>query len=334
MTHSTRHLRGVLGAAGLAGILLLAGCDGPQSALDPAGRDAERIARLTLWMAAGALAIWAGVLGLALYAPRAAPAGATRAHTLLIIGGGVVFPFLVLTLLLVYGLAELPRILAPAPPGTLSIDVTGSQWWWRVRYVVPGRAPVELANEIRLPAGRRVNVRLASADVVHSFWVPSIAGKMDLIPGRVNRLALEPTRTGTFRGACAEFCGTSHARMNFVVVVTDGPAFDAWLAAQARPAPPPADGVPARGLQTFFARGCSNCHTIRGTAAAGVSGPDLTHVGGRETIAAGVLPTSPDALRRWVSATELLKPGAHMPAFAHLPEEDLTSLAAYLASLQ
>ena len=204
----------------------------------------------------------------------------------------------------------------------------------RVEYLRPGQEPIELANEIRLPAGRRIDAALKSLDVIHSFWVPSIAGKIDMIPGRVNRIALEPTRIGTYRGACAEFCGTSHARMNLIAVVMHPDAFDEWLAGQAQPAAPPSDSAAQRGEAAFHEHGCSTCHTIRGTAAVGVDGPDLTHVGGRETLAAGLLETRPEEFRRWISSTELLKSGAHMPAFSKLPDETLQSLAVYLAQLQ
>jgi cytochrome c oxidase subunit 2 len=314
--------------------LVLTACGGVQSALDPAGREAERIAQLFFWVTIAAAVIWAAVVALAAYAPRARAPHSARRSTAFIVGGGVVFPVVVLTVHLVYGLAELPPMLAPAPEGSLTIDVSGSQWWWRVRYQAPGQAPVELANELRLPVGHRVNVRLVSADVIHSFWIPSLTGKLDMIPGRVNRLALEPTRTGVFRGACAEYCGTSHARMNFMVVVTEQQEFDAWLAAQAQPASPPSAPLPVRGQAEFFERGCNTCHTVRGTSAHGRSGPDLTHLRSRHTIAAGRLPTGPDEIRRWIAGTELLKPGAHMPAFATLPDDVLTALAAYLAELK
>jgi cytochrome c oxidase subunit 2 len=181
---------------------------------------------------------------------------------------------------------------------------------------------------------RRVTVRLATADVIHSFWIPSIAGKMDMIPGRLNEIGLQPTRTGTFRGACAEFCGTSHARMNFPVVVMTAAAFDAWLAAQARDASPPADPAAQRGQSLFFTHGCNTCHTVRGTVAAGVAGPDLTHVGSRLTLAAGQFPNDREHLARWIRETELLKPGVHMPAFITMPTGDLTALATFLKGLE
>jgi cytochrome c oxidase subunit 2 len=320
-----------------AGALLLAGCGGPQSALDPAGRGAESIADLFWWMTAGAILIWLAVIGLAFYAMRVRPEAHSRRQTnLLIIGGGAIIPTVVLSGLLAYGLALMPPLLAPAPEGSLKIAVTGEQWWWRVRYLTPGGngAAVELANEIRLPIGERVEFHLESPDVIHSFWIPALGGKIDMIPGRSNRLALEPTRTGVFRGACAEYCGTSHALMSFYAVVLEKADFVAWLEHQQKPAQSPAQPLADRGQELFLANGCGACHTVRGTPADGVVGPDLTHVGGRLSLGAGILPNEPDAFLRWIARTEHLKPGVHMPAFGMLPPEDLRALAVYLEGLQ
>jgi cytochrome c oxidase subunit 2 len=319
-----------------AGPLVLAGCIGPQSALDPAGRGAERIADLFWWMTAGAIVIWLAVIGLTFYAIRVRPeAHSRRQANLLIIGGGII-PTVVLTGLRGYGLALMPDLLAPAPEGSLKIAVAGEQWWWRVRYLPPGGngGVVELANEIRLPVGERVEFHLQSPDVIHSFWIPTLGGKIDMIPGRVNRLALEPTRTGVFRGACAEYCGTSHALMNFSVVVLEKEDFARWLAHQAAPAQEPTPPLAAHGQMLFLANGCSACHTIRGTPADGVVGPDLTHVGGRLSLGAGILPNNPEAFLRWIARIDEVKPGVHMPAFGMLPPEDLQALAVYLEGLQ
>lgn len=319
------------------GVLLLAGCSGPQSALDPAGRGAESIADLFWWMTSGAIVIWLGVIGLAFYAVRARPeAHGRRQANLLIIGGGAAIPTVVLTGLLAYGLALMPPLLATAPEGSLKISVSGEQWWWRVRYLTPGGVggSVELANEIRLPVGEPIEFHLESPDVIHSFWVPALGGKVDMIPGRRNRLALEPTRTGVFRGACAEYCGTSHALMSFYVVVLEKADFAAWLEHQQEPAPPPVQPLAERGQELFLANGCGACHAVRGTPADGVVGPDLTHVGGRLSLGAGILPNESDAFLRWITHTEQVKPGVHMPAFGMLPPEDLRALAAYLEGLQ
>ncbi len=324
-------------AAPVAGVLFVAGCEGVQSALAPAGRSAEQIADLFWWMAGGALLVWVIVIGLAIYAIRVRTGAHERRTALFIIGGGAVFPTLVLAGYLVYGLALLPDLIEPAPEGSLQISVSGEQWWWRVRYPAPSggsEAVVELANEVRLPVGEPVDIFLDSPDVIHSFWVPSLGGKIDMIPGRTNRLTLHPTKTGTFRGACAEYCGTAHALMSFYVVVQERAEFDRWLAEQAAPAPAPVAPLAARGQEAFVANGCGACHAIRGTEADGVVGPDLTHVGSRVSLGAGILPNEPDDFFRWIARTESVKPGVHMPAFGMLPEEELRALAAYLNELQ
>jgi cytochrome c oxidase subunit 2 len=335
MTSNARRARAVvlLLASALAG-----SCSGIQSALDPAGREAERMADIFMWMTVSFTIVWLGVVALAMYAPRAGRRtegrGSRRAELTLILGGGVIFPVTVLTLLLVFGLGEVPRILARAPAGNVMLEVEGSQWWWRVRYLRPGTPAIELANEIRLPLNTRVDARLMSSDVVHSFWAPTIAGKMDLIPGRVNVLPLEATRTGTFRGACAEFCGTSHARMNFPVVVMEEAAFDRWLDHQATDAMPPASAEAERGQQLFMLNGCQTCHSVRGVTGRSSAGPDLTHVGSRLTIAAGTLPATRENFRRWIAHTHRIKPEARMPAFHALDDEELDALAVYLEGLQ
>jgi cytochrome c oxidase subunit 2 len=279
--------------------------------------------------------IWLAVIALALYAVRVRPeAHSRRQANVLIIGGGAIIPTVVLAGLLVYGLALTPELLAPAPEGSLKLAVTGEQWWWRVRYMPPGGEAVELANEIRLPVGEHVEFHLESPDVIHSFWIPSLGGKLDMIPGRVTRLTLQSTRTGVFRGACAEYCGTSHALMLFSVVVMEQEDFARWLARQAQPAWEPTSPLAAHGRELFLANGCGACHTVRGTPADGVVGPDLTHVGGRLSLGAGILPNDPDAFVRWIGRTEAVKPGVHMPAFGMLPPEDLEALALYLEGLQ
>ena len=324
-----------LPASVVAAALASAGCGGPLSTLDPAGRGAELIATLFWWMTAGAVVLWLAVVALAVFAIYR-PSGrfSRRTGTLLIVGGGVILPVVVLTGLLVAGLAVLRPLLTPAPEGSLRIAVTGEQWWWRVRYFPPGGPAVDLANEIRLPVGEPVEFRLASTDVIHSFWIPALAGKIDMIPGRVTRLVVEPTRPGVFRGACAEYCGTAHALMSFAVVVLDRDAFARWLARQAEPAPPPGEPLATQGQQVFVASGCGACHTIRGTEARGVVGPDLTHVGGRLTLGAGILPAEPAAFTRWIARTDQVKPGVHMPAFGMLPPDDLRALVAYLQGLR
>lgn len=316
-------------------LLAFAGCAGRQSALAPAGREAEKLAQIFWLMTAGALVVWVATIALALWAVRArAERHNLRRTRMLIVGGGAVVPTIVLTALLVYGLEPIPALVAPAPEGTLKIAVTGEQWWWKVRYMPPGGQETTLANEIRLPVGEQVEFILDSPDVIHSFWIPSLAGKVDMIPGRVTRLVLKPTKTGTFRGACAEYCGASHAWMAFNVVVSEREEFESWLAEQSRPAQAPTEPLAARGRELFSSNGCSACHSIRGTEAGGLVGPDLTHVGSRTSLAAGTLPNEQDDYRRWIAHTDEVKPGVLMPSFQMLADEDLRAIAAYLKGLK
>jgi cytochrome c oxidase subunit 2 len=316
-------------------LLCLTGCSGPQSGLDPAGLAADRIAGLFWWMTGGALLVWAAVVWLTVSAVQGRVAENTEQQArLYVIGGGAIIPTLVLTGLLLYGLGMMPELLAPAPAGSLKITVTGEQWWWRVRYHRPDGDPVELANEIRVPVGEAVEFELDSPDVIHSFWIPSLGGKMDMIPGRRTRLVLHPTRTGTFRGACAEYCGTSHALMAFPVVVMEKAEFTRWFDHQQQPASAPAEALATRGHDLFFLNGCSACHAIGGTDARSVLGPNLTHVGSRLTLGAGIVPNGRAGFIRWIQETDKVKPGVHMPHFGMLPRDDLNALAAYLESLQ
>lgn len=317
-------------------VVVLAGCDSASSALDPAGVEADAIARLFWLMATGAGLVWLAVVAIALYAGRRRddPPDGRRAHRWLIVVGGVIVPTVVLGALLAYGLVLMPRLRAPAPQDGLRIAVSGEQWWWRVTYRPDSAAPVVLANEIRLPVHQRVEFVLTSPDVIHSFWLPALGGKLDMIPGRTTTLVLEPTRTGTFHGACAEYCGTSHAFMRLAVVVMEPAAFSRWLRHQAAPAAPPRDRLARRGEQAFQRNGCGACHAVRGTAAAGVVGPDLTHVGSRLGLAAGTLPNDAGGFERWIAQTHAVKPEALMPEFGMLPEAQLRAIAHYLEGLQ
>lgn len=309
------------------------------SSLVPAGVEAAVVARLFWIMAAGAGVVWLAVMGIALYAVARPEPHEHRVGRWLILGGGVIAPILVLGALLLYGLVLMPRLRElPASEGP-RVAVTGEQYWWRVHYIGFGDNPdddddVTLANEIHLPVGERTRFVLDSPDVIHSFWVPSLAGKVDMIPGRSNTLIIEPTRTGVFRGACAEYCGTSHAHMRFVVVVTTREDFDRWLRAQAAPASPTRTLAQQRGHDAFLRNGCGACHAIRGTSARGAIGPNLTHVGSRLELAAGTLPNDTDAFARWIADAHTVKPEALMPPFTALPPAELRSMALYLDSLQ
>src|SRR5687767_13669422 len=199
--------------------LWLNGCGGVRSALNPAGEAAKEIATLFWWMAALGLIVWISILALTLSAVGASDDVDRESQAKRMILVGAVLPAVLLAGLLAYGLTLLPRLIAAASAGSLRIKVDGEQWWWRVRYQPPNAAPFELANEVRFPIGQPVEFLLESNNVIHSFWIPSLGGKMDLIPGRTNRLVLRPTRTGTFQGMCAEFCGRGHAKMSFQVKV-------------------------------------------------------------------------------------------------------------------
>lgn len=312
----------------------LTSCEGPQSSLVPAGRGASRIAELFWGMTIGFALIWLLVVGLAIYAYYSRREHGAATGKLVIIGGGVVLPVIVLTGLLTYGLAMMPTLLPSDHPPALKIQVIGHQYWWRVRYLRDGQPALELANEIHLPAGELVELQLESRDVIHSFWVPALGGKVDMIPGRTTRLVLEPTKIGIYRGTCAEYCGASHAWMSFHAIVEPPDQFERWLAGQASHSTTSADPAAMKGAAQFLANGCGACHTIRGTAANGVIGPDLTHVGSRQSLAAGALPNDASALRRWIARTAKVKPSVHMPEFGMLPDDTVFALATYLEGLK
>ncbi|WP_420565156.1 cytochrome c oxidase subunit II [Thalassobaculum sp.] len=315
-------------------MLGLGGCTGVQSVLDPAGTDAEVLAHLFWILVSGAVVLWILLNGTFFYVSRMRIRPVShKIGEAVIIGAGIAFPTVLLAVLLSYGLSIMPD--QRAPGDGLTVRVTGEQWWWRVEYLpADGSAPVVSANELRLPVGARTEIKLGAAKVIHSFWVPNLAGKMDMFPGRETRMAVEPTRTGEFRGQCAEFCGTSHALMAFPVVVLPPQEFEAWLAKERADAAEPADAAAARGREVFLAEGCGACHAVRGTPARGRLGPDLTHVGGRRTIGAGTLPASAEAFGQWLARTDHIKPDVRMPTYRDLPEQDLLDLATYLKGLR
>lgn len=329
---SSRRMASRVFRCAAVGITLLSGCAGPQSALDPAGAGAELLANLFWVMAGTSLVIWLIVVGLGIYFYLHPETGSRRKAAITIIGGGVVFPTIVLTVLLAFGLSILPQVIAPAPEGSLTIEVTGYQWWWKVRYLTD--EPVELANEIHLPVGEPIQFILHTADVIHSFWIPSLGGKVDMIPGRQTRLTLHPTRTGTFRGACAELCGTSHALMCFDVVVEDKESFERWLAEQATPAQETLTPTAEQGRDRFLANGCGGCHRIGGTPARGSIGPDLSHVGSRKSLAAATLLNNSKNLQAWIARPDSIKPDVLMPHFHMLPPDEIAAIAAYLEELK
>ena len=287
-----------------------------QSVLSPRGPAAAEIAELSWVLIAGGGAVFLLVIAALVGALWSRPAWLSRERFVIVAGGA--FPVAVLSVLLLYVYSVGERLHAQ-PEAQLRIEVTAEQWWWRVRY--PG---FETANEIRIPAGQSVELVLLSADVIHSFWVPSLAGKVDMIPGRANRLVVSAKEEGVYRGQCAEFCGGPHALMALHVAAQSQSEFDAWRAQQQRPA--------AAGHALFLAR-CAVCHAVRGTDAAGTRGPDLTHVASRLHLAAGTRPNTPADLAAWLADSQHVKPGNLMPSM-RLGAEELQSLAAYLSTLK
>ncbi len=315
-------------------LLITGACSGRQSVLDPAGRDASTLLTLFLVMLVGLVVLWIAVNGMMLFFYKLSPRqyDETTARKL-IIGGGIVFPTVVVAALLAWGLSIMPD--QRAPGDGLRISVTGEQWWWRVEYWPKGAdTPIIAANEIRMPVGARTTFNLTSAYVIHSFWIPALGGKMDMFPGRETMISLEPTEAGVFRGQCAEFCGASHAQMAFEVVTLEPTDFEAWLAQEALPALSPEGSLAQHGEEVFAAQGCGACHAVRGTAAVGQVGPDLTHVGSRKSLGAGILEPTIANIADWIAHTDDLKPEVEMPAYNEMPENDLVALATYLKGLK
>jgi len=305
----------------------------PPPVLDPAGPYSEPVTLLAWALLIGGtliLLVVLAALGIALWGGGALRRrlGGDRAIWL----GGVAFPVVVLTALLIWGLSLTSHLQATAPRGDeMRVRVTGEMWWWRVAYLdAGGRAIFNDANELHIPAGQPVLLELDSADVIHSFWVPQLAGKMDMIPGRRNLLRIQADKPGTYGGQCAEYCGGPHALMGFVVIAHTPESFAQWRAARLAP-PKPAGG---RGAELFLSSGCAACHAIRGTAANGLVGPDLSHVGSRRTLGAGILPNNRGTLAGWIADSQTIKPGNRMPDYKQFSPEELNAVAAYLESLK
>ena len=255
-----------------------------QSTLTAAGPAAQDIVTLTYVFTIGAALILLGVMALLAYGVVRGPGPVSTG--LWVVGGGIVFPAVVLSALLFYGTRMTDALAGAVPPGAMRIEVEGRQWWWEVRYPDAAGDSVVAANEIHLPVGTAADLVLTSPDVIHSFWVPSLGGKVDMVPGRVNRLALRADRAGVYRGQCAEFCGTQHAQMALIVVAETPEAFAAWLRAEARAGAGAGHAERSAGTRRVPSRsGCAGCHTVRGTGALGRLGPDLTHVASRRTLA-------------------------------------------------
>jgi cytochrome c oxidase subunit II len=309
-----------------------------QSSVHPASHAAHEIAFMWWVMMIGAwigFAVVVFLLFLGWYRRnrRDLPfGGGDRAATAWIVGLGVAVPVVILAVLFVWADVFVINSTAAPKAGTtrLTVDVIGHQWWWEARYPASG---VVTANEIHIPAGVRVRVVATTDDVIHSFWVPELNRKIDMIPGRDNEVLLDAERTGVFRGQCAEFCGLQHAKMAFLVYADPPARFRAWLAGQKRPAQAPASALARRGKAVFDSESCADCHTIAGTSANGLVGPDLTHLASRSTIAAGALPNDPSDLADWITDPQRVKPGNRMPAVGLSPG-DLRAVVAYLGTLR
>jgi cytochrome c oxidase subunit 2 len=318
-------------------VALLGGCawDGPRTSLVPRSDFAREILHLygiITWATVVIAAVVVVLLALVLLRFRDRPGAGlpdqVRGHALLEIGWTIA-PAIVLLVIAVPTIQVVFRTQSPPPREALEVLVRGRQWWWEFSY--PAYA-LTTANELHLPAGRTAVLKLEGPDVIHSFWVPQLGGKRDVIPGRLNQLTFTPDTPGEYLGQCAEFCGTSHANMGLRVIVVAPEAFERWIAAQRAPAVPPDAGPAADGGAVFAASACVGCHTVRGVSS-GVIGPDLTHFGQRKTLGAGVLPNTAENLTAWILDPARHKPGVKMPALG-LTETQARSVAAYLLSLK
>jgi len=299
-----------------------------QSALNATGLGAELTLTLTIALHVAAAVIFVTLMCLITWAWFRG----SGAREWWIWTGGVFVPAVSLIALVVGSTITLAAIRADADDATV-ISVRGYQFWWDVTYNVDEN-PVRDANEIYLPLGEPVTFRLTSDDVIHSFWVPSISGKMDMIPGRVNELTVTANELGRFRGQCAEFCGLSHPLMAFEVVVVTPAQFEAFVEDLRQEARDPDTPLLTAGRNVFVNAGCAACHAIRGEAEGGVLGPDLTRVGARAALGAGMWPMNVGNLAGWIADVQDMKPGANMPSYNHLSGPDLRAVAHYLDSLK
>jgi cytochrome c oxidase subunit II len=318
----------------IVGCPLVAGCNSTQSIVNPATDQAREIDRLWWAMFVGAMVVFGTVvflLVLAFIRRRKAPSHDDRRPYMVVIGGGFVAPVVLLAILFGFVIDVMPAVSTPPSGSTrMTVAVIGHQYFWEVRY--PGTGAIT-ANEIHLPANTPVEIAVRTADVIHSFWVPRLNRKIDMIPGRTNRIEIDAPTPGVYRGQCSEFCGEGHALMAFDVIVQRPAAFQAWLAQQQQRGVAPS-GSAAAGMQVFQTAGCGSCHAIAGTSATGTVGPNLTHLGSRSTIAALTLPNTRQALFNWITDPQHYKPGARMPGFASLPAGKRRDLVAYLESLR
>ena len=326
--------------------LLLVGCDQvfsseniqgltTPSIMDPQGYGAYRISILWWIITAIATAVFIVVVSLlvaALLRRRGEDAGEANVvrDRLFIVGGGIVVPLAILAAVYFLTLTTMAALANTPVSEEIVIKVVGYQWWWEVEYPLQN---FKTANEIHIPAGIPIRIEVEAADVIHSFWVPELHGKIDMIPGQTNVINLQADRPGVYYGQCAEFCGIQHAKMAFIVVADTPEQFSEWLSRQRQPASVPTGEQVQQGQQVFRQANCVRCHTIRGTEATGMLGPDLTHLAGRRTLAAGMLANTRGNLGGWIIDPQGIKPGNLMPP-SNISGEDLQALIAYLESLK
>ncbi len=315
--------------------MALAGMVAATSVLGGKGSESTRIGGVWWLMFGLSAAVYLVVGGFIIVAVvrgrHAAPRGPdARQDERFIWLGGLLMPLLVLAILAVVTVTT-TRNLRSEDPNAVRIDIVGKRWWWDVRY--PDEQ-VASANEVHVPVGRPVDISLTSTDVIHSFWVPELAGKVDMIPGQVNHLRFTTTKSGVYRGECAEYCGISHANMSFVVIAEEPEDYSRWLARGASTSgETPKAELAAQGEVVFLRETCAGCHTVKGTAAKGTRGPELSDFGSRKTIAAATIPNTPDNLREWVRDPASIKPGVLMPPTPQISDAELQALVAYLEGL-
>jgi len=320
-------------------LLFTSGCDGVQNALNPAGPQAGRIAGLSWFMLITMSAIYIIVVGALLFAlyrsRRREPNLEVHDHQLarvVVVAVGATATFLVA--LFVLDLMTNRALNALERDDVFTIELTGRQWWWDIAYGdTTSGVYCRTANELHIPVGRTIRLRLASSDVIHSFWVPNLHGKRDLFPDHPSEIFLRADTAGIYRGQCAEFCGQQHANMALLVVAQEQAEFRSWFAQQQQPAAVPTDSLLLAGQRVFEQASCALCHTIRGTTARGTVAPDLTHFASRRELGAGVARNTKGQLGGWVLNPHVLKPHVYMPATPLGPEQ-LEALLAYLESLR
>jgi cytochrome c oxidase subunit 2 len=311
---------------------------GNQSALNPHGPHAGAIADMSWLYVDGFLLVWLAVmiiLAVGIVSARRGRFLTDLGSRQLVVWAGVVVPLIVLIAFLVHSVVTGEKVNANGARfrDALRVRIIGKQWWWDVTYMQDGRPMARVANEIHVPVGRPIVFELETEDVIHSFWVPALAGKRDLIPGRKNQIWLEADKPGVFRGQCAEYCGEQHAHMGLEVIAEPAHEFARWFDWQSKPATAPQGEAAFRGQQAFLSAPCTLCHAVRGTNAGAQFGPDLTHVASRRWLAAATLPHSRGSIAGWVTQAQAVKPGAKMPNI-NLPAQDLQDILEYLEGLQ